>query len=94
MKKWVFLLAALSGLAGCQSNNLIEQFDMGETVASSRNMAILDPEASVRDEGRINDLDGQYGAGVMDNYRKSTYAPKTARGSLSNFSVGGSRSSN
>ncbi|MBY5992036.1 hypothetical protein KUV81_07915 [Ferrimonas balearica] len=64
------------------------QFAMGESVDSVKQMTILDPDASVRDEGRINDLDGQYGATVMDNYRKSAYPPQSARTGITNFSVG------
>ncbi|MBY6019795.1 hypothetical protein [Ferrimonas balearica] len=79
---------ALILLMGCQSNNVMEQFALGGTTASVKQMEILDPDASRRDEGRINDLDGQYGDTVMDNYRKSAYEPKSARGNLSRFGVG------
>ncbi len=75
-------------LAGCQSNNVMEQFALGQSTAGFKQMGILDPDAARRNEGRINDLDGQYGSKVMDNYRNSAYEPKSARGNLSRFSIG------
>ncbi|MBY5920838.1 hypothetical protein [Ferrimonas balearica] len=88
MKTRLAIGLAVMLLAGCQSNNVMEQFALGQTTAGYKQMEILDPDASRRDEGRINDLDGQYGSKVMENYRNSTYEPKSARGNLSRFSVG------
>ncbi|GAA5189395.1 hypothetical protein [Ferrimonas gelatinilytica] len=88
MKMRLVLGFALVFLSGCHTNNVMKQFALGGSTSELKKMEILDPDASRRDEGRLNDLDGEYGSAVMENYRKSAYEPKSARGSLDGFSMG------
>ncbi len=82
-KPIVVSLAILS-LSGCVAYN---EFDMGMSSAQIKEVQILDPDASIRNDGRLNALDGQYGEQVMKAYRTSKTAPKEARSRISEANV-------
>jgi len=56
---------------------------MGESYQQMKQVQILDPGAPERNEGIVGVLEGNYGRRVMQTYRESNVAPKSARGDIS-----------
>lgn len=75
----ILLCLAIFSLSACVTYN---EFEMGESSQQIKEVQILDPEASVRHDGLLSPLDGQYGQQVMKAYRKSKTAPKEARSTI------------
>ncbi|USD36509.1 MULTISPECIES: hypothetical protein [Ferrimonas] len=88
MKRPLFAGLLFLLLSGCASD-VMTQFELGTTTAQLKQQEILDPDAVARNAGKVNQLDGQYGTAVMENYRTSTYRPETARSQFIDVSLGG-----
>ncbi|TKB44227.1 hypothetical protein [Thalassotalea mangrovi] len=80
--------------AGCSSNNGSEEVSQEMEVVETKftnsgkylaiiDQQILDPSAPETNAGVVNSLNGALGQEAMNNYRKSTYAPKEGRASTS-----------
>lgn len=73
--KWAVVLLSLF-LSACANEH---NFEMGESYQQVKNVQILDPEASVRNDGLVLSLEGNYGRKVILKYRDSNEAPIKAK---------------
>ena len=73
------LLVAVS-LTGCAQHY---DFAINQSFEQVKQVQILDPEASERNEGIVGVLDGQYGQTVMKSYRTSAVKPKEGEAKMS-----------
>ncbi|RTR33779.1 hypothetical protein EKG39_06395 [Shewanella atlantica] len=76
----LFVLATPCLLIGCAELN---DFPMEQSYQQMKNMQILDPGAAERNDGIVGELEGNYGEKVMQAYRESSEAPKSARKNVS-----------
>lgn len=89
MKRLTLLLAcSVLFISGCASN-VMNQFELGQTTAQLQQQQVLDPDASHRNAGAVNDLSGKVGNLMMTNYDTSASQPKEARGEIREVSLGG-----
>ncbi|GIU49789.1 hypothetical protein [Shewanella algidipiscicola] len=75
MNKWLCVLFSLL-LSACANEH---NFVMGDSYLQVKNVQTLDPEASVRNDGLVLSLEGNYGRKVMLKYRDSNEAPIKAK---------------
>jgi hypothetical protein len=80
MKSALTLLLAAGLLAGC-ANERHYDFAMGESVDAVDELQIMDPGASVRNDGKMASLglDGNYGVPLKGKYVKSAEAPSEGK---------------
>ncbi|WP_076542209.1 hypothetical protein [Shewanella sp. UCD-KL21] len=70
------LLSMVLLLSACES---VHNFTMNDSYHQLKNVQILDPDASERNDGLVLSLEGNYGRQVMLKYRQSSEAPISAK---------------
>ncbi|WP_417614961.1 addiction module component [Oceanisphaera sp.] len=80
MNKTLLMLLASGALAGCASERHYN-FAMGDSVQELDELQIMDPEAGMRNDGKIAalTLNGEYGVSLHDKYVKGAEAPSEGK---------------
>ncbi|CAM3914675.1 hypothetical protein [Shewanella aquimarina] len=76
VNKWLCVIACSLLVSACANEH---NFSMGDSYLQVREVQVLDPEASERNDGLVLSLEGNYGRQVMLNYRESSESPTKAK---------------
>ena len=80
MKRMLLIILAAGVLAGCATERYYD-FAMGDSMQELDELQIMDPEAGVRNDGKIAalTLNGDYGVSLHDKYVKGAEAPSEGK---------------
>ncbi|MCG9714544.1 hypothetical protein L1D32_03120 [Shewanella insulae] len=76
VNRWLSIIVFSLLVSACANEH---NFSMGDSYLQVRDVQVLDPEASERNDGLVLSLEGNYGRQVMLNYRKSSENPTKAK---------------
>ncbi|MFP2769950.1 addiction module component [Oceanisphaera sp. KMM 10153] len=80
MKRILLIMLATGAVTGCASERYYD-FAMGDDFQELDELQIMDPDAGMRNDGKIAalTLNGEYGVSLYDKYVKGAEAPSEGK---------------